>query len=122
MISLNRWEWNATGTRAHPDLFTEISADSSNECAYIDTLEEGDWVIYDTPCDIQRHFVCEFDLNAEDSDHVSPTGNELRAIIINVMKYLPNKPTKIQKDKTRKIKYVNDADMFLLNVNFYQQN
>ena len=81
-ISTNRWAWDVTGTPAI-DLVYETSADGSYECAYIDTEEEeGNWVIYDTSCDIQRNFVCEFDLNADESELISATGKVLASLII----------------------------------------
>ena len=81
-ISTNRWAWDVTGTPAI-DLVYETSADGSYECAYIDTEEEeGNWVIYDTSCDIQGNFVCEFDLNADESELISATGKVLASLII----------------------------------------
>ena len=51
------------------------------ECAALYPDGEG-WLIADTPCDVQMHFICEFDLNAEESEVGLSTGKVIGTFII----------------------------------------
>ena len=72
------WVWSETRTYAD-DVVLVI--DDSYECAALYT-DEFDSNIVATPCDIHMHFICEFDLNAEESEDGSSTGKVIGTFFI----------------------------------------